>query len=232
MKNRLIEDLSLRDSLYVFKDRAGAGKRLAAALRKAVKGNETVLAIPLGGVAVACEVARALSLPMDMLIVKKIQNPWNPEAGFGAVDAEGVELFDEKSITWLNLSEDEVSAQVRKTLVSIRRRNRFLRKGRSLPKVRGRSVILVDDGIASGYTMLSAVRFLKRKNAGEVTVAVPTAFDKTVGGILTEVDRMFCPNIRSGIAFSIADAYENWYDISEKEALSLIENLKRKRGGG
>ncbi|MEW6109575.1 MAG: phosphoribosyltransferase family protein [Nitrospirota bacterium] len=225
----LIEDALLRGRLRVFRDRSDAGQRLAAALAEDIKGNEIVMAIPSGGVPVAFEIAKAFSLPLDLLIVRKVQIPWNAEAGFGAVDPDGNKIFNEKLLGQLGLSEKDVNAQVEKTMATIRQRNRVFRPDMPAPELTERGVIIVDDGLASGYTMLSAVGFAKKRKARKVVVAVPTALDRTVDLILPEVDRLFCLNIRSGFSFAVADAYRDWYDLTDEEVLSIIGKYPEKR---
>jgi putative phosphoribosyl transferase len=100
-----------------------------------------------------------------------------------------------------------------------------LRGGRPYPDLAGEAVIIVDDGLASGYTMRAAVRFLKGKGAGELIVAVPTALDRTAQALLLLVDLLVCPNLRSGLSFAVAEAYENWYDVDEQEVLELMAGL-------
>lgn len=222
---RLTEDKSLRDMVRVFRDRKEAGERLASLLRESVRGDELVLCIPSGGVPVGVEIAGSLSLPLDLLIVRKVQIPWNPEAGFGAVDPEGGKVFNEVLLGRLGLSDEEVKEQVRKTLAVVRKRDELFRAGRPLPGLGGRGVILVDDGLASGYTMHAAVRFVRKRGAERVAVAVPTASERTVDFILPEVDDLFCLNIRSGFPFAVADAYRNWHDLSDAEVVSLIKQF-------
>jgi predicted phosphoribosyltransferase len=227
---RLIEDISLRDKRRVFKDRTEAGKLLALRLKEESIGEGIVLAIPSGGVPVAVEIARGLSLPLDLLIVRKIQVPWNAEAGFGAVDPEGVENLNRGFIRMLGLTEMQVRQQVEKTMSVIRRRERIFRGDTPFPRLEGMTAIVVDDGLASGYTMMSALKFIKRKNTEKIIAAVPTAHDKTVDFILPHVDRLICPNVRGGFSFAVADAYECWYDLKDEEVVS-ITGLYRKEGG-
>jgi putative phosphoribosyl transferase len=222
---RLTEDESLRDRVRVFRDREEAGERLASFLREFVRGDELVLCIPSGGVPVGVEIAGRLSLALDLLIARKVQIPWNPEAGFGAVDPGGGKVFNEDLLGRLGLSGKEVEEQVQKTLAVVRRRDELFRAGRPLPALRGRGVILVDDGLASGYTMHAAVRFVRKRGPERVAVAVPTASERTVEFILPEVEDLFCLNVRGGFPFAVAEAYRNWHDLSDEEVISLIKRF-------
>jgi predicted phosphoribosyltransferase len=232
---RLTEDESLRDRTRVFRDRKEAGERLASFLREKALGDGLVLCIPSGGVPVGVEIAESLCLPMDLLIVRKVQIPWNPEAGFGAVDPEGGRVFNDALLWRLQLSDEEVEAQVQKTLAVVRRRDELFREGRPMPGLAGRGVILVDDGLASGYTMHAAVRFVRKRGPERVVVAVPTASERTADFVLQEVDDLVCLNIRSGFPFAVADAYMDWYDLSDEEVVSIIKRFdeearERRRG--
>lgn len=222
---KLIEDRSLRDKLLVFKDRKEAGVLLSKSLSGYKGTGNIVLAIPSGGVSVAVEIARALMLSLDVVIVRKIQIPFNPEAGFGAVGPDGKVIFNEELLRRLDLSEEEIERQIHKTKDIIRLRNEIFRKGQDFPSIKNRTVIIVDDGLATGYTMLAAVDFVKRQEPQKVVVAVPTGSKKTLDTILTHVDELFCLNMRSSYTFAVAEAYENWYDLEDEEVISILNNF-------
>lgn len=222
---KLLDDPTLRNRRYVFADRTAAGKRLAEMLRDYQGKPLRLFAIPAGGVPVAAEIARSLGVPLDLVIVRKIQLPWTTEAGFGALDPEGTPLFNEALLSRLSLSPQQIETQLAKTLVNITQREERLRGGRPYPDLAGDTTIIVDDGLASGYTMQVAVRFLKRKGAGELIVAVPTALDRTARTLLALIDLLVCPNLRGGLSFAVAEAYENWYDVDEAEVLGLLASL-------
>ena len=223
---RIIEDSSLRDKLYVFKDRKEAGMLLAQRLLGYKGTDGIVLGIPSGGVPVAAEVAKAIVLPLDLIIMRKVQIPYNPEAGFGAVGPDSKVLLNEELLRSLDLSEKEVEQQIKMTMNIIKRRNELFRKGLPFPSVKNRVVIIVDDGLASGYTMLSAIDFVKRHEPQKLVVAVPTGSERTVDFILPNVDELICLNVRSGLSFAVADAYENWYDLEDDEVISILNNFR------
>lgn len=173
----------------------------------------------------AREIAAALYLPMDLMIVRKLQIPYNPEAGFGAMGPDWKIILNEGLLDQLGLTEDEVRAQAEKTEEVIKMRDQVFRGGRPFPVLKDRIVILVDDGLASGYTMLAAVSFVKRNKPMKIIVAVPTASKRTVELVLPEVDELVCLNVRHGISFAVADAYRNWYDLSDADVLSIIGKI-------
>jgi putative phosphoribosyl transferase len=222
---KLLDDPVLRNRTYVFADRAAAGKRLAQMLRDYQGKPLRLFAIPAGGVPVAAEIARALKVPLDLVIVRKIQLPWTTEAGFGALDPDGTPLFNEALLDRMTLSPQQIAGQVAKTVANLKEREEHLRGGRPYPDLAGATTIIVDDGLASGYTMQAAVGFLKRQGAGELIVAVPTALDRTAQALLPLVNLLVCPNLRSGLSFAVAEAYENWYDVEQNEVLELLAGL-------
>ncbi|HXX81163.1 MAG TPA: phosphoribosyltransferase family protein [Thermodesulfovibrionales bacterium] len=226
---KLKEDPLLKDKVSVFEDRKEAGKRLAEYLAGYKDTDAIVLALPSGGVPVAAEIASALDLPLDLLIVRKVQIPDNPEAGFGAIGPDGEVFLNRELMKHLRLTEQEISIQIEKTRAIIGKRNRIFRKERPFPSVKNMVAIVVDDGLASGYTMLSAVRFLRKMSPQTLVAAVPTGSKKTVEALVPEVDELFCLNVRSGTFFAVADAYRKWHDLTDEGVLSLLKYQDRKR---
>ena len=211
--------------MRVFKDRKEAGWLLAQRLLKYKDIDGIVLGIPSGGVPVAAEIAKVLGLSLDIIIVRKIQLPDNPEAGFGAVGPDGAVSLNTNLISQLRLTKEEVERQIQITVDTIKRRNELFREGRPFPFLKDKVVIIADDGLASGYTMLSAIDFIKRHKPEKVVVAVPTAPKGAVDLILSQVDEIVCLNVRSGFAFAVADAYENWYDLEDEEVISILRSF-------
>lgn len=222
---KLRDDLALKNRSFVFADRTEAGQRLAEMLQDFQDKPFRLFAIPAGGVPVAAAISRTLAVPLDLVIVRKIQLPWTTEAGFGALDPEGMPLFNEPLISRLSLTPQQIEDQVAKTLASLKEREAHLRGGRPYPDLTGATTIIVDDGLASGYTMRAAVRFLKGKNAARLVVAVPTASERTAQALLSLVDLLVCPNIRGGLSFAVAEAYKSWYDVAEQEVLDILASL-------
>jgi len=228
--NTLIEEKTYRNKTHIFKDRQEAGKLLAQKLL-AYKDDKTciVFGIPSGGVPIASEIAKTLAIPFDIIIVRKIQIPYNTEAGFGAVTPDGSVLFNETFLKELPLSEEEIKRQVLKTKEIIKKRDKLFRKGRPFPVIRNKTVIIADDGLASGYTMLAAIRFIREQQPQKIITAVPTGSEKTVHLILPEVDELICLNVRSYFPFAVADAYKKWYDLADDEVISIVKNSWRNR---
>jgi predicted phosphoribosyltransferase len=215
----------LRNRVRVFRDRASAGKVLAGMLEEYRSSHAIVMGIPAGGVAVAVEIARALRLPFDIAVVSKITLPWNSEAGYGAVAFDGTVMLNEELLSRLNLSSQEIQTGIKKTEKKVSRRVTMFRGDRPLPDFK-RPTILVDDGLASGFTLRVAIKALRQTGAANVILAVPTGHLESVQMISEEVEAIYCPNLRSGFSFAVADAYEQWSDLDEQEVIRLLREFK------
>jgi putative phosphoribosyl transferase len=227
---RIIEEPAYRECTCIFRDRFEAGKLLAEKLRKyAGKANVILLAVPAGGIPVGYVVAHELGIPMEVAIVRKVQIPWNTEAGFGALTWDGETVLNKHLIRNLGLTEEIIEESISKTRGIIQERLRKFRRNRPLPNLRGKTVVLTDDGLASGFTMLAAVRSVKKMKAESIAVAVPTASIGAIELLSAEVDEIVCLNIRSGPAFAVADAYKNWYDLTDENVIEILEKSQSKR---
>jgi len=222
VKEKVFDLPGLRNRRHVFKDREAAGRVLSRMLEQYRNSNAIVFAIPAGGVAVAVPLARELGLPLDVAVVSKITLPWNPEAGYGAVAFDGTVRLNEELLSHFRLSEGQIRAGIRKTEEKVSRRVALLRGDRPLPDFK-RPVLLVDDGLASGFTLLTAIEALRKQGCGELVLAVPTAHEESLSRVMDEVDAVYCPNIRGGLSFAVADAYEQWRDLSEEEIITLLK---------
>jgi predicted phosphoribosyltransferase len=163
---------------------------------------------------------------MDLIIVRKIQIPYNPEAGFGAMGPDGEIILNEILLDQLRLTEDEIKIQIKKTMDVIKKRDQLFRKERPFSSLKGKIAIIVDDGLASGFTMLAAIKFIKKKVPRKIVIAVPTASERTVDFILPEIDELMCLNVRRRFPFAVADAYKNWYDLTDEEVLDTIKKSR------
>lgn len=222
----IIEDPSLRNRCGVFQDRHEAGELLAIALESFRGKDAIVLAIPSGGVPIGLAIATHLDLPFDLFIVRKLPIPGNPEAGFGAISLEGDVVLNHAVVRMLGLSDTEIEEQADSVRVELRARERIFRGKRPPLDLRGRTVILTDDGLASGYTMMAAVRMVRRHKPHEIVLAVPTASLSTIDLLAREVDRIICLNVRTGSYFAVAEAYRNWHDLSREEVVDLLRGHK------
>ncbi|HEY3420482.1 MAG TPA: phosphoribosyltransferase family protein [Methanomassiliicoccales archaeon] len=217
----IVEDMQLRQKRFVFRDRAESGMELVKRLEKYRGKDLAVLAIPSGGLPIAAEIAEGLGAVMDVIIVRKLHVPLNPEAGFGAMSMDGDAVLNNELVSDMALTHGQIEKAKGDAMREGLSRERALRGVRPFPDLKGKVVILVDDGLASGYTMLAAVRKVKQAHPASVVVAVPTGSDRSVEMVAREVDEVVCLNIR-GMPFAVADAYRNWYDIDEEEAVRIM----------
>jgi putative phosphoribosyl transferase len=224
--HRVHDDPALRDRAPVFSDRAEAGRHLAGMLKDYRASGALVAAIPAGGVPVAAEMALRLDLELDVLPVSKILLPWNTESGFGAVAFDGSVWVNEAAVRQFGLSPEAVTQSTAEARSKVERRLTLLRGPRTLPDLDGRTVLITDDGIAAGSTMRAAVSALRRLGAEKVTVAVPTGHAGSVEAIAEIADETWCANVRGGLSFAVADAYEHWYDVSDGEIAEFLDGFR------
>ena len=220
---------ALRDQVRVFRDRAQAGHVLGEMLSEHRGSDACVLAVPAGGLPVAEPLSRMLELSLDVAVVSKITPQWNSEVGYGAVAFDGTVRLNERLMSGLELGDDEVRAGIEEATEKVQRRVRALRGTDEPPAVAGRDVLLVDDGLASGFTMLTAAAALRAAGARSVHVAVPTGSTRALGleGLAEVVDTIYCANVRGGRSFAVADAYQEWSDIDESHALEVLRRARR-----
>lgn len=205
----------------IFRDRRDAGKRLAERLKGLKSQNPLVLAIPRGGVPVGCEISKALHAPFDLIIPRKLPIPYNPEAGFGAVTPEGTVVLNEELVKQLGLQRWEIDSIVMTVLDEVQRRVKAYRPGPPVdPK--GKTVIITDDGLASGYTMIAAVRDVKKKSPKKVIVAVPCSPRSSVQLLQQEADEVISLTVQEFGPFAVASYYEEFPDLSDGEVLALL----------
>jgi putative phosphoribosyl transferase len=221
----LVELARYRDRVRIFRDRPHAGEILAGMLAAAAPDDAVVLAVAAGGVPVGREVAQRLNLPVDLLVVSKITLPWDTEAGYGAVAFDGSVRINEALVHHLRLSREDVDQGISRTREKVGRRDVLLRGGRPLPDFEGRPAIVVDDGLASGYTLSVGVAALRKHGVEKVIVAVPTGHLDSVERLAREADRIYCANVRGGWSFAVADAYQRWSDVAEEDLMEMTAGL-------
>lgn len=182
-----------------------------------------VLAIPNGGVAVGHEVSKSLNIDFDVIVCRKVQIPWNPEAGYGSVAPDGSCFLNKKLVLSLGLSDRVIKQNIQKTMNQIKKRIEKYRGKKPFPKLKDKIVILVDDGLASGFTMLASIEFVKKRKPKKIIVAVPTASGSAYKLVKSEIDKLIALDVRYSYPFAVADAYENWYDVSDEEVLKYLK---------
>jgi putative phosphoribosyl transferase len=206
----------------MFLDRADAGRRLGAALAgTATADPPVVLGIPRGGVIVAAEVAGALVAPLDVVVTRKIGAPGNPELAVGAI-APGVQVWDESLLGRLGVGPDYLRAAVEAEEAEIARRTAAYRGARPAPAVAGRTVVIVDDGLATGATALAAVRWAREAGAGRVIVVAPVAARQTVELLAREADEVHVLEVPESFR-AVGEWYRDFSQTTDDEVVAALE---------
>jgi putative phosphoribosyl transferase len=210
-----------------FRDRKYAGRALAKRLALfAGRRDVTVLALPRGGTPVAYEVAKALHAPLDVLVVRKLGVPWNPEFAMGAIASGGERLIDDMLVRELGISTRDVEEVASNEAYELERRERVYRCGRPAPDLRGRTVILVDDGLATGSTMRVAVRAVRRQSPARVVVAAPVAAPEACELLRGEADEVVCAEMPDPF-LGVGRWYLDFSQTSDEEVCRLLDEASR-----
>jgi putative phosphoribosyl transferase len=206
-----------------FRNREDAGERLAAQLAHLQGRHPVVLALPRGGVAIGFEIARRLGAPLDVVLVRKIGVPWHPELALGAVaDGGASEVFiDEHMAQALAIPADYVRDETARQLAELERRRRIYCAGRPPLEVKGRTAIVVDDGIATGATMRVALRAVRRRGPSWLVLAAPVAAAETLAALKDEADETACVETPQGLG-AIGFYYADFHQMSDEEVTDLL----------
>jgi len=212
-----------------FRDRTDAGLKLAQALA-AYRNTPRllVLALPRGGVPVAFEVAKALGAPLDLCIVRKLGVPGQPELAMGAVAPGGVRVLDEEVVGMLGIPEATIASVEARERQELGRRILAYRGGRPLPDVQGRTVVLVDDGVATGSTMRAALQALRAQRPAALVVAVPVAPGESLAWLRGLADEVVCLR-KPDPFFAIGEWYEDFRQTRDEEVIALLARAEQER---
>ena len=205
----------------MFTDRRHAGQELGHALHRYAGTNPIVLALPRGGVPIGREIASALDAELDVLIIRKLGAPNNPEFAIGAVGEGGAVVLDEQTVVSMHMDDATLERIVTETRREIDRRVDAYRRGRSLPSLAGRTVIIVDDGLATGSTAATAVEVIKSLGAEDIVLAVPTGSHQAVTLLRDRCDEVICLEEPPWFG-SVGAQYESFPQVSDEEVLALL----------
>lgn len=208
-----------------FADRRDAGRQLAERLLPLAAEDPIVLALPRGGVPVAREVALALHAPLDFLAVRKLGAPHNPEYGIGAVVEDGTRLIDPEAIAVLGIGNGALDAIVARERAELRRRTAAYRGDRPVLDLSGRTVIVVDDGVATGVTDAAALRAVRRRGPRRVILAVPVCPPDSARRLRSEADEVVCLHSPPRF-FGVGQWYEDFSQVSDEEVTSVLSELR------
>ena len=209
-----------------FSDRVEAGRLLGAELaRRKLPANAIVLALPRGGVPVGREVAKALHAPLDVVVVRKLGVPWQPELAMGAIAGGSAQVLNEELIAQLQVSRQEIHAAVAKEKIELERREKLYRSGRPAPDLRGRVVLLVDDGLATGSTMLVAARYVRALKPAKMIVAVPVGSAEACEILRKEADELLCLATPEYF-MAVGEWFRDFRQVSDAEVQQLLEECR------
>lgn len=210
-----------------FHDRRHAGRLLALRLGAyADRDDVMVLALPRGGVPVAFEVAAALHLPLDVFVVRKLGVPGHEEYAMGALASGGIRILNPNVVNMLGIAEADIESTTRAELAELQRREQLYRAGRPMPELRGQTLILVDDGLATGSTMIAAVKALRTQQPARIVVAVPTAAGETCEALRGTADEVVCATTPEPLR-AVGLWYEDFSQTSDDEVMALLAQARR-----
>lgn len=207
----------------MFHDRLDAGRQLARRLIKFQVQNPFVFAIPRGGVVVAEEVAKALKAPIDLIIPRKIGAPANQEMAIGAVTQDGSVMLDQSMLAYMGIQEKDLSSQIEAEKKEISRRMTLYRGTPETPRVEGKTLILVDDGIATGYTVLAAIKSLRKLNPQKLVLAVPVVPGDSVEKFARQADEFVCLEAPETF-YAVGQFYHKFDQTTDQEVINILQS--------
>jgi len=207
----------------IFENRHDAGRQLATELHGYDNRSTVVLAIPNGGVPIALELANALKADLGLVVCRKIPMPLNPGAGFGAIADDGTIILNEEAVGRIGLNRQQIEYEADRVRAEIKQRSILYRANRPLVSVTGKTAIIVDDGLASGFTMMAAVQSIRHRRPREVVVAVPVASAAALKKLKTVADKVVARATALMPEYHISDFYQYWHDISDDEVMQYLK---------
>jgi predicted phosphoribosyltransferase len=211
-----------------FRDRRDAGRELAPLVRDVAGDDPLVLALPRGGVPVAFEVAEALDAPLDVFVVRKLGVPGHEELAMGAIAAGGDPVLYAPVLSSLDIDDATIERVVQRETAELRRRDEAYRGDEPAPDVAGRTVVVVDDGLATGSSMRAAVKALRQRHPARIIVAVPVASHSTCALLETEADDVVCAAFPQPF-YAVGQGYVDFSQTSDDEVRTLLAEARRRR---
>ncbi|BCZ45407.1 phosphoribosyltransferase [Clostridium gelidum] len=208
----------------MFVDRKDAGEKLSMVLERFKDENPIVLAIPRGGIVTAYETIKKFQLQWDLIITRKIGLPHNKEIAIGAISLDGTYLLNEEYIDMLNISQEYIKKEIFDQTEEIKRRLNKYKRNENFPHVRDKTVILIDDGIATGFTIKVAIMSIKKHNAKKIILAVPVAPQETISLLEKIVDEVICLFIPD-IFYAVGSYYKSFEQTMDEEVFNIVREL-------
>jgi putative phosphoribosyl transferase len=227
----LAESTQLKRADMIYKNRLDAGQRLARELAEYRSQDPVILALPRGGVEVAAPIAEALDAPLDLVLVRKIGVPMQPELAMGAI-VDGAEPYlipNENVLSSVDVSAGEFEKICERELKEIERRRRLYLEGRPRAEVRGRIVIIADDGIATGSTVRAAIQAVRKRSPKELILAVPVASASTLQALSSEVDKIICLQCHEPF-YAIGLYYQDFHQVTDEEVVEILSTARVPEG--
>lgn len=210
----------------MFIDRRDAGRKLSFELEKFKDDNTIILAVPRGGIVTAYETINKFKFQWDLIIPRKIGSPHNKEVAIGAVASDGTYFLNEKYIDMQNISKEYIEKEVHTQIKEIERRLKKYKGNKNFPEVKDKTVIIIDDGIATGFTILAAIKSIKKHGAKKIILAIPIAPYGTVSHLESFVDEIICLLIPHEF-YAVGMHYKNFEQTTDKEVMSIINELSK-----
>ncbi len=215
-------NLAMKD---LYEDRDDAGRKLAGSYR-GPRDDIIVLGIPRGGIPVGYHLAAATGGDLDVVVVRKLPIPASPEAGFGAVAPDGSLVLNDEMMSRLRLPREQIEDIAAEVLREVKRRERVYRGEQPFPELKGRDVVITDDGLATGYTMIAAIRMARSRQPASVSAAVPVSPIDTAERIKPLVDHFHCLQVSRGYPFAVASFYLDFHDMSDEEVTAYLDDAR------
>lgn len=206
---------------HVYSNRQAAGKLLAEKLRSIVGSDAIILSLPRGGAIVGAEVVKALNVEHDLVISRKIGSPYNPEVAIGALTQDGRLLKDDSVINALSVTKGYIESQTRLELKEIKRRLKEYKGEKKFPNVLNKTVVLVDDGLATGFTMGAAVEFVRTLKPSRIIIAIPVGSVEAIAKLKPKVDQVVCPLIPKNF-WAVGQFYQEFLQVDDEEIKKLF----------
>ena len=213
----------------MFKDRTEAGKMLADKLSTVLSGNNIcLLAVPRGGVVVAAPLAQQLDSNLGLLVTRKIGHPLNPEVAIGAVMPDGSAVLDQHTLERFSIGQTELQQMIQSQYDEIKRRMLAYTESEQPPEVTNRTAVIIDDGIATGYTIQAAVQWIKTLNPDKIIIAVPVAPPDVIELLESQVDKIICPFQPESFG-AVGMYYEDFPQTEDEEVLAILHEINHPR---
>lgn len=215
--------------MTLFENRFDAGYRMAEriAAKNISLTDPIVLGIPRGGVPIGRCIADKFDIPLDIVLLRKLPIPSDPEMGFGAVTIDKTPIFNDRVLKRLNLPQDYITDIIDEVHQEVLRRNQIYRSGKPFPDLSGRSVIIADDGLATGFSMIAAISFVRSKQAKEIIVAAPVAHADAASIVDEHADKLFVDHVSDAFYFAVASFYESFPDMSDEDVTAILKQDTR-----